>query len=359
LKNGFHVVSLALEDEVAAMTMPLILVDPVPRSLDVICEPDVRRKLESLGELVVHESSAMPDAMIDRYLPDAAIVIGQTRLDESRLKRARKLKAIINVETNFTDAIDYEYCFSHGIHVLTPGSAFADVVAESALAMAIDLARGITMADRAFRRGTEAYGLDGNVGNFSLMGAELGLIGFGDLARSFHRLVQPFNCTIKVYDPWVPDYVLHKHAVTPASLTEVLSNSRVIVVFAGVTSENQGFLGRKELSLIRKDAVFLLMSRAAVVDFPVFIELVRSGAFRAATDVFPVEPVAKDDPVRSVEGLLLSAHRTGGMPQALFDIGRQAVADCELILNGLPPVVCRRAQRETVGRFRSMPVKMT
>jgi phosphoglycerate dehydrogenase-like enzyme len=341
------------------VSKPLILVDPLPRTLEVICEPDVRAKLESLGELIIHEQGQMPDAMIDKYLPEASIVIGQTRLDRERLQRAGKLKAIINVETNFTDAIDYDYCFAKGIHVLTPGSAFADVVAESALGMAIDLARGITVADRDFRRTRESYGLDGNIGSFSLMGADVGLIGFGDLARAFLRLVQPFDCNIKVYDPWVPDYVLHKHGVAPAALHEILSASRVIIVFAGVTSENQGFLGRKELSLIRRDAVFLLMSRAAVVDFPAFVDLVNDGRFRAATDVFPVEPVPPDDPVRNVENLLLSAHRTGGMPQALFDIGRQAVADAELILKGLPPVVCRKAQRETVSRFRSMPVKIT
>ena len=341
------------------MAKPLILVDPLPRTLDLICEPDVRRKLESLGELVIHESAPMPDAMIDKLLPEAALLIGQTRLDRARLERASKLKAIINVETNFTDAIDYDYCFTHGIHVLAPGSAFADAVAESALGMAIDLARGITLADRDFRRGGESYGLDGNTGCFSLIGADVGLIGFGDLARAFHRLVQPFNCRIKAFDPWVPDYVMHKYGVAPAELDDILSSSRVIIVFAGVTSENQGFLDRAKLSLIRGDAVFLLMSRAAVVDFPAFLDSVRAGRFRAATDVFPVEPVAKNDPVRQIEGLLLSAHRTGGMPDALFDIGRQAVADAELILKGLPPVVCRKAQRETVARNRSMPVKMT
>ena len=101
------------------------------------------------------------------------------------------------------------------------------------------------------------------------------------------------------------------------------------------------------------------MSRAAVVDFPAFVDLVKQGRFRAASDVFPVEPVAKDDPVRQVEGMLLSSHRTGGMPDALFDIGRQAVADAELILKGLPPVVCRKALPETVKRFRSKPVDMT
>jgi phosphoglycerate dehydrogenase-like enzyme len=341
------------------MAKPLILVDPLPRTLDLICDGETRAKLEALGEVIAYEQGPMPDAMVEKYLPDTAILIGQTRMDQARLKRAGKLMAIVNVETNFTDAIDYDYCFTHGIHVLTPGSAFADVVAESALAMAIDLARGITAADRAFRRGEEAYGLDGNVGCFQLAGSSVGLIGFGDLARSLHRLIEPFRCPIKVYDPWVPDYVVHKHGCMPASLHEVLSTSRVIFVFAGVTSENQGFLGRRELELIEPDAIFLLMSRAAVVDFPVFVEMVRAGRFRAATDVFPTEPVAKNDPVRGVESLLLSAHRTGGMPEALFDIGRQAVADIELILKGLPPAVCRRAQRETVARFRSMPVTVT
>ncbi len=110
----------------------------------MICDPPTRAKLESLGELVIHESSRMPDEMVERYLPEAVIIMGQTKLPRERLIKAKKLRAIIDVETNFTDAIDYDYCFANGIHVLTPGSAFADVVAESALGMAIDLARGIT-----------------------------------------------------------------------------------------------------------------------------------------------------------------------------------------------------------------------
>ena len=339
--------------------MPTILIDPLPRTLDLICDRVTRAKLESLGHLVIHETGRMPDEMVDKYLAEASIIMGQTRLPRERLQRAKNLKAIIDVETNFTDAIDYDYCFANGIHVLTPASAFADAVAESALGMTIDLARGITKADRDFRLGREAYGLDGNIGSFSLRGATVGLIGYGDLARSFHKLIAPFHCEVNVYDPWVPDYVLERAGCKSVGLNQLLSQSRVILVFAGVTSENQGFLGRTELSLIRSDAIFLLMSRAAVVDFPTFIEFVKHGKFRAATDVFPIEPVPKEDPLRSIEGLLLSAHRTGGMPEALFEIGRQAVADAELILKGLPPVVCRKALPETVKRFRSKPVDVT
>ncbi|MEO6609931.1 MAG: NAD(P)-dependent oxidoreductase [Aestuariivirga sp.] len=341
------------------MTKPLILVDPLPRTLDVICDEKTRRKFESLGQIIAYETGPMPDDMIEKYLPETTILVGQTEMTTERLKRAKKLKAIINVETNFMNNIDYEYCFANGIHVLTPGSAFAESVAESALGMAIDLARGITRADRDMRQNHESYGLDGNVESYSLIGASVGMIGFGDLAKSLHRLIAPFNCPIKVFDPWVPEYAIAKHGCISAGLDEVLATSKVIFVFAGVTSENQGFLGRREFSLIQKDASFLLMSRAAVVDYPVFLEFVKARKFRAATDVFPVEPVPKDDPIRSIEGLLLSAHRTGGMPSALFDIGAQMVADAELILKGLPPVVCRKAMRETVSRMRSKPVSIT
>ena len=103
--------------------------------------------------------------------------------------------------------------------------------------------------------------------------------------------------------------------------------------------------------------VVLLMSRAGVVDFPEFLRQIESGRVRAACDVFPVEPAPADDPARRIEGLLLSAHRAGALPESLSGIGRQTVADAELILRGLPPLSCRRAQRETVGRFRSKPIE--
>jgi phosphoglycerate dehydrogenase-like enzyme len=341
------------------MPKPLILVDPFPRTLDLIFRPEARARLETLAELVVHEDGPAPDALVEAHLDRVDIVLGQTPFDAARLARAPRLRAIVNVETNFTDDLDYAACFARGVHVLTPGSAFAGAVAEAALGMAIDLARGITAADRAMRAGTEAYGLEGNAGAFRFAGSTVGILGYGDLGRAFHALLAPFGCEVLVHDPWVPDYLVARAGAAPVDLDTLLSSARTIAIFAGVTAENAGFLDRAKLGLIRSGAAVLLMSRAAVVDFDAFVDLVRAGRFRAATDVFPVEPVAPDDPVRQVEGLLLSAHRTGGMPDALLDIGDQTLADVELILRGLPPMVCRRAQRETVGRMRSKPVTRT
>jgi phosphoglycerate dehydrogenase-like enzyme len=341
------------------MEKPLILVDPLPRTLDLICDADTRKRLDRLGRLVVSEDRPMPDEMVDKLLPEAEIIIGQTAMPRARLDRARRLKAIFNVETNFLPNVDYQACQERGVWVLSPSSSFAQAVAESALAMAIDLARGITAADRAFRLGREKYGLAGNEGCFLFAGAPVGLIGFGDLGRTLRALLVPFRNPVTVYDPWLPDDVIRAHDCRPATLDDVLSTSRIVFVFASVTSENQGFIGKREFGLMKPGTLFLLMSRAAVVDFPEFLAQVESGRIRAATDVFPEEPVPPGDAVRSVEGLLLSAHRTGGMPEAFHQIGRMTVADAELILRGLPPQLCRRADPAVASRLRSKPVSIS
>ena len=340
------------------MAKPLILVDPLPRTLDLICDAETRRRLEALGRLEVSEDRPMPDDMVERWLPEAAILIGQTAMPGARLDRARQLKAIFNVETNFLPNIDYQACQERGIWVLSPTAAFAVSVAEAALAMAIDLARGISAADRAFRAGTEKYGLAGNQGCFQFTGAPVGLIGFGDLGRTLRALLVPFRNPVVVYDPWLPDELIRAHDCRPAPLDEVLSTSKVVFVFASVTTANQGFLGRRELELLQSGSVFLLMSRAAVVDFPELVRQAKSGRIKAAIDVFPEEPVPHRDPVREGAGdnLLLSAHRTGGMPEALHLIGRMTVADAELILRGLPPHLCRRADPAVASLLRSKPI---
>jgi phosphoglycerate dehydrogenase-like enzyme len=335
----------------------VILVDPLPRTLEMICDAPTRQRLEALGPLLIHDHEPMPDALVDEHLPEVVAIVGQTAMPAERLARAPKLRAIVNVEGNFLPNVDYAAALDRGVHVLNASRAFALPVAEMALGMAIDLARGISAADRAMRAGTEKYGLDSNDDAFLLTGAPVGIVGFGDLGRELHRLLAPFKCPTKVYDPWLPDLLIEDAGARPATLDDVLSSSKLIFVFAAATSENEGFLGRAQLERIGNDALFMLMSRAGVVDFDALTDLVAHGRLRAATDVFPEEPLAADHPARALPGLLLSPHRAGGMREAFTAIGRLAVADLELILQGLPPVACKRAERETAGRLRSRPVE--
>ena len=97
--------------------------------------------------------------------------------------------------------------------------------------------------------------------------------------------------------------------------------------------------------------MLVLISRAHVVDFDALTDLVLEGRFKAAIDVFPVEPLPADHPIRQAPGAVLSAHRAGSVKQGLCEIGRMVVDDIEAIVQGLPPQRMQLAQPELIGRF--------
>jgi phosphoglycerate dehydrogenase-like enzyme len=333
-----------------------IFIAPAPRAVaDIFSEDDLAR-LDRLGEVYIHEGGPVTDEIFDAHVVDADIVVGQFDLPAERLSRATKLRAIVNVEGNFLPNVDYAHCFRQGIRVLNVSPVFAEPVAEAALGMAIDLARGISSADRRFRNESERYGLDANRDAFSLYDAPIGFIGLGDLGRAILPLVAPFRGKVRAFDPWLPAAYVESLGCTPASLEEVLRESRVVFVVAGVTSQNQGFLTREQFQSMPHGAALVLVSRAGVVDFDAMLDAAAQGQILVATDVFPEEPLPKGHRARSVDNVLLSPHQAGALDAVLREIGRRALADIELIARGLPPVMCKIAQPETVGLMRSKPV---
>jgi phosphoglycerate dehydrogenase-like enzyme len=335
---------------------PLAILDPHPRTLEMLFSPDDLARLQSLLSLMVHEGSRMPAPLVEQHLPEAAVVIGQTDLPRERLDRAPKLRAVVNVEGNFQPNIDYEACFQRGIHVLGTGVAFGKAVAEMALGLALALVRGIPEADRRFRTGQEVYGRFSNAQSFLLAGADVGLIGFGNLGRALLPLLAPFRCRIRVHDPWLPAHFLAEQGMVPCALDELLAASRLVFVLAGVTTENQAMLGRARLAMMPRGACLVLVSRAALVDFEALTDRIAAGELRAAIDVFPQEPFDPAHRLRGLDGAILSAHRAGSLGSAYRLMGEMLVDDLQNILAGLAPVRLQRAERETVARFRSMAI---
>jgi len=318
----------------------------------VLGEADEAR-LASVARIVMHEGGPMPDDEVERWLPEATIWVGQTDLPAERLARAPKLRAVMNVEGNWRPNIDYAVCEARRIPVLSAAPAMAPAVAEMCLGLALDLARGITPADRAFRAGHEQYGILGNLQSFLLRGADFGLVGFGNLGRELIPLLEPFGGTRRVHDPWLPDGLIRDHGCEPVSLDAVLRGSRVLFLLAGPTRDNAHFLGAAELDRIREDAAVVLASRAAIVDFDGFVARAEAGRFRAAVDVFPEEPVPADHPIRKSERILLSAHRAGGLWQSYARISNMVTDDALLVLRGLPPTRLQRAHASTASVARS------
>ncbi len=336
-------------------TRPLAISVPAPRTLELIFTEDALKQLHARYRIV----EADPDDVAglgDEVLSETRYIIGQPPLDHATLARLPKLRAILNVESNLINNMPYEVLFERGIHVVTTGQVFAEPVAEMGLAMALNLARGVVEADLAFREGRELWGGDGNRQARLLSGADIGIVGFGDLGKALNRVLAGFRARIRVFDPWMPASILKDNGVEPASLATVLAESDFVFVVASVTSENEGFLGAKAFASMRPGAAFILLSRAGVVDFDALVAAVESGHIVAASDVFPEEPLARDHKVRTLLGFLRSAHRAGALDSAFKKMGDMVLEDMDLMDRDLPPMRCKRAERETVARMRSKPV---
>jgi phosphoglycerate dehydrogenase-like enzyme len=333
-----------------------IFLAPAPRAVADIFDAGDLARLKALGTLTIHEDGPVTDAVFDEHAAHADIMIGQFDLPAERLAKASSLRAVFNVEGNFLPNVDYAACFHKGVRVLNISPVFAEPVAEAALGMAIDLARGISRSDRYFRAGTERYGLDANRDAFTLYRQDIGLIGLGDLGRAILPLLRPFGGHVRAYDPWLPAMWIESTGCEPASLETVLRKSKVVFVVAGVTSENQGFLGAEEFSMMPEGAALVLVSRAGVVDFDAMLDFAAKGRIRVATDVFPDEPLSPTHRARSIDHMVLSPHAAGALDGALREIGKRVVADAELIARGLPSAMCKVAQPETVALSRSKPV---
>jgi phosphoglycerate dehydrogenase-like enzyme len=332
----------------------VVIVEPHPYRYHQIFTNDRRSWLEKTFNVVVApDGEQLPEEEFEKYLGEAVAIVGLMELERDRLERASKLKVIFNSGGNFKQNIDYEYCFDHKIHVLNCGPAYAEAVAEMALALALDLGRGISAEDRRFRAGAERYLFAGNLESVSLFRARVGLIGFGSIGRELLPLLVPFRAKVSIYDPWLPDGAIVKAGAVPAELDAVLSGSDFVFVLAGATAENEGFLDAARLDRIAEGTRFVLVSRAAVVEFDALLDRVAAGRFAAALDVWPVEPVPADSRARSMDGLVLSPHRAGGLAPAFYEIGEMIGDDLGLIMRGLAPVRMQQAAWELVRRYRS------
>jgi phosphoglycerate dehydrogenase-like enzyme len=335
----------------------VFLVDPYPRTLDEIFSSETRTRLEALGPVTWHDGPPAEAELVESLLPELIAIIGQTALPSERIARAPRLRAVLNVEGNFLPNVDYAACFARGIEVLGIGPVFGQPVAELALGMALAAARDIPRGDAEIRAGTEILFDDGaNGGSFLLAGKTVGLVGCGSLGRALLPLLAPFGCEVLAHDPWLPDRALAALGVEPVALLDLFARSKVVFILSPVTTENAGSIGAGCFEAMAPGSIVVLVSRAAVVDWPALLDYARRGHIRAAIDVFPAEPIPPDEPARTTPGTILSAHRAGNVPEIWRQVGEMVTDDLEALQGGREPQRMQRADPLTVDRLRSRPI---
>ena len=255
-------------------------------------------------------------------------ICGDDQFTERVLSAARRLKVISKWGTG-TDSIDRRAAARLGIQVFNTPDAFTDPVSDSVMGYVLSFARGLPWMNRDVRSGVWTK-FDG----FALRNRTLGIIGVGNIGRAVARRAHAFGMKLCGNDPVIPPATfLSDTGMRMVDLRTILTESDFISLNCDLNPTSFHLIGRKELDLVRPTAVIINTARGAIVDEGALaISLSKGQLAGAALDVFEVEPLPAESPLRALEQCLLAPHNSNSDPAARMRVHEATIAN---LLRGL------------------------
>jgi D-3-phosphoglycerate dehydrogenase len=292
-------------------------------------------RAKGLGEVRVHITRGADDeAELIRRIDRARIAINiraHARFTEGVFAACRNLK-LVSIWGTGTDNVDLEAAGRRGVTVTnTPGvNAFA--VAEHTLALMLALARRIPRIERDMRDGQWPREL-----LTQLLGKTVGVFGTGTIGARVVALTKAIGMEPLAWSlRGQADRVVAVGA-RAASKEQILKEADVVTLHLRLVPETRGFLGRRELGLMKRTALLVNTARAALVEREALLDALAQGKIGgAALDVFHDEPLKPGDPLFARDNVVLSPHNAGQTPEVIRDGLLRAVQNVENFLAGRP-----------------------
>jgi phosphoglycerate dehydrogenase-like enzyme len=269
------------------------------------------------GEATAPDGATSDRSRLTEAARDAdAIVVchGAPRIGTAVIDAAPRLRFLGELEGDrFAGRLDVEAAWQRGIRTVDTTNGSSYPVAEWALALIIIALRNAgeqfrhLIAPEAYHRPTADFGY----AHGELTGKRVGLLGCGHIGRRLISFLQPFQCAIRVYDPYLPKELPDVLGFRLTSLDRVFTQSDVVVCLAPLTPGTRRMIGSRELDLLRPGSVFVNVSRGPIVDPDALIERLQRGDIVAGLDVFDPEPIPADSPIKTLPNVFLSPHIAG------------------------------------------------
>jgi len=232
------------------------------------------------------------------------------RIDAGLMAAAPRLKVISNLAVGY-DNINIAEATKRGIFVGNTPGVLTETTADLAFALLMAAARRIAGGDRYTRQGKwRTWGPQVLLGQ-DIHGATLAIIGLGRIGAEVARRARGFNMRVLYHDSSrrgaEEECALGTEFVP--QLAELLSRADFISLHVPLTPQTRHLIGAREFALMKPTAVIVNTSRGQVIDQAALYRALKDGRiFAAGLDVTEVEPIPPDDPLLTLDNVVITPH---------------------------------------------------
>jgi len=260
------------------------------------------------------EPRAMTREELYRSIADKdGLMLWLDKVDNDFLDHAPKLRVIAHRAAGF-DTINAEACARRGIPVSNTTRGVDETTADYAMTLMLGAARRLVDAINTTRQGGwEAwdvmripfYGID-------VHHKTLGIIGMGKIGSNVARRAKGFSMRILYYDIVRSPFEKEIGAEYVSDLNTLLRQADFISIHVLLNKATFHLIGEKELAMMKPTAILVNTARGPVIDQKALYQALKQKKIQAAAiDVTEVEPIAKDDPLLTLDNILVSPHIAG------------------------------------------------
>ncbi len=262
---------------------------------------------------------------------------GVAELDAEVMAAAPRLRAMAHMGSSVKRFVSDAF-WARGTHLTSSGIALARTVAETTVGlMLVGMKRIWPLGEHVRQGGWRAAPVWERWISRELSRKQVGIIGASNVGRHVIELLQPYDVTVLLYDPFVSAAEAGEMGATKLELDELLRRADVVSLHAPANKQTRHMLNAARLAGMKDDALIINTARGTLIEEPALIEELQQGRFFAFLDVTDPEPPAANSPLRNLPNVVVTPHIAGCIENCNH-MGELAVEELRRFFAGEAPI---------------------
>jgi D-3-phosphoglycerate dehydrogenase len=282
--------------------------------------------------IIPRVNERLEEEEILNYIGDIdGVICGDDRFTAKVLQAAPKLRVISKWGTGI-DSIDLKACLEAGIRICNTPNAFSEPVADTVFGYMLCFSRNLVQMDRKMKTGRWE-----KIPGKALKECTLGIIGVGNVGKAVARRAKSFGLTLFGNDitEMQKDFIDETN-IQMVTREELLRNADFVSINCDLNPSSFHMMNHDMFCLMKPSAVIINTARGPIIKESDLIKALEEEIIGgAALDVFEVEPLPIDSPLKEMPNVLLAPHNANSSPEAWEAVHQNTIHNLINALNGV------------------------